>query len=139
MHFDCSDDRQAQDCAAYLMRLARKGKAVEVVDASRQLTRSLPQNRYLHVILAYFAGEYGCTADEAKAIFKRVNRGIFVRDGKAGAYVRSTADLSQEEMSAAIDAFILFAADGGITIPPAEEYKAVFSMMQEAERNRMYI
>ena len=139
MLYNTAEEPQAQACVNYLVRLIRKGKAIEVRDATRDLTRTLPQNRYLHVILAYFAGEYGCTPDEAKALFKRCSRDIFVVQGKECQFVRSTASLSVEEMSTAIDRFIKWAAEGGIEIASADDYKAVFAMQQEAERNRPYL
>ena len=139
MLYNTIEEQQAQACVNYLVRLIRKGKAIEVRDATRDLTRTLPQNRYLHVILAYFAGEYGCTPDEAKALFKRCSRDIFVVQGKECQFVRSTASLSVEEMSTAIDRFIQWAAEGGIEIASADDYKAVFAMQQEAERNRPYL
>ena len=139
MLYNTIEEPQAQACVNYLVRLIRKGKAIEVRDATRDLTRTLPQNRYLHVILAYFACEYGCTPDEAKALFKRCSRDIFVVQGKECQFVRSTASLSVEEMSTAIDRFIQWAAEGGIEIASADDYKAVFAMQQEAERNRPYL
>ena len=139
MLYNTAEEQQAQACVNYLVRLVRKGKAIEVRDATRDLTRTLPQNRYLHAALNYFAGEYGCTPDEAKALFKRCSRDLFVAQGKECQYVRSTASLSVDEMSQAIDRFVLWAAEGGIEIPSADDYRAVFAMLQETERNRPYL
>ena len=141
MLYNTADVQQAQACVNYLMRLVLKGKAIEVRDATRDMTRSLPQNRYLHAMLAHFAGEYGCTLDEAKWYFKEVNKDIFFVVGEDGGhtFVRSTASLSVEEMSLAIDRFIKWAAEGGIYIPSADDYKAVFAMLQETEKNRPYL
>lgn len=53
-----------------------------VVEAKRKdENRTIKQNSYLHLIISYFATQYGCGADEAKIDFykRRCNRDLFER------------------------------------------------------------
>ena len=75
-----------------------------------------------------------------------VNPDIFVRTrqdkilGIERKYLRSTADISKEEMSVAIDRFLSWASStAGIYIPSAEEHKAVVRMQYEVERAKRYM
>ena len=75
-----------------------------------------------------------------------VNPDIFLRTrqdnilGIERKYLRSTADISKEEMSVAIDRFLSWASKtAGIYIPSAEEHKAVVRMQYEVERAQRYM
>lgn len=118
---------------------------VELTEKKPQ--RSLSQNNYCHVAIAYFASEYGITADEAKVdIFKRkCNPDIFIRKrankrGKEVEYLRSTADLDKDEMSLAISRFRDWcSAEAEIYIPSGEEHEYLVYCQQCIERNKEYL
>lgn len=109
--------------------------------------RTLKQNSYLHVIISFFASQYGCTEDEAKIdFFKRAaNRVTFEREvvNKRGIKVktlRSTSDLDREEMSLVIDRFRNWSAMvAGIYLPSPSEQEALVYCMNEIERNQEFI
>ena len=89
--------------------------------------RTLSQNNYLHLLLQVFAMEYGCSLDVAKVdYYKRLcNQDLFEvekvnKQGEVVKDLRSSADLTTEEMAQSIDRFKRFAAEGGIYLPDAD-------------------
>lgn len=110
-------------------------------------SRSLSQNNYLHVILAYFASQIGETTEYVKDnYFKQYCNGdIFVRtknDKILGLvpFLRSSSSLTTEEMSLAISRFRNFSSlEAGIYIPSSEEHKLLQMAQIEIERNKEFI
>ena len=104
--------------------LIDKGKQFELTEKRKR--RSISQNSYLHLILSYFAHEYGETLDYVKRyFFKNVcNKDLFLTEyvntktGEIRKDWRSSADLDTKEMTTAIDSFIMYAnKDAGIFLP----------------------
>lgn len=79
--------------------------------------RSLNQNAYLHLLLSAFGLQYGYTLDEVKTHFYKlvVNKDMFLREGidkftgECYKYLRSSADLTKDEMSKSISDFKVWA------------------------------
>lgn len=109
--------------------------------------RTLSQNNYLHVILAYFASQIGETTDYVKDIFFKqfCNGDIFLRtkhDSMLGnvQFLRSSSSLTTEEMSLAISRFRNFSSmNAGIYIPSSDEHKLLEMAQIEIERNKEFI
>lgn len=124
--------------------LYRKGGVVELTDRSR---RTPAQNRYLHLILGWFAVEYGETVRYVKEeYFKRlVNPDLFVtrrRDRWLGdvTLLRSTRDLTTSELSQAVDRFRDWSSrEAGIYLPEASEEEMLRSVEVEVNRMSRYI
>jgi len=104
--------------------LIEKGKVFELTEKRKR--RSISQNSYLHLILSYFAHEYGETLDYVKRyFFKNVcNKDLFLTEyvnpktGEIRKDWRSSADLDTKEMTIAIDKFIMYAnKEAGIFLP----------------------
>lgn len=123
-------------------------EAKAIVEVKKKLpNRSLSQNAYLHLILGWFACEYGCSTDEVKVeYFKReCNRVIFERKkiNKQGieiTYLRSSAELDTGEMTNAIDRFRNWAsAQGGIYLPSPNEKDYLLHIQQELEKSKEFI
>lgn len=120
----------------YCEHLLEKKAYVEVKEKKPQ--RSLSQNKYLHVCLAYFASEFGYDLETVKQdIFKKiVNEDIFKRErnnrhGTKVIYLRSTAELNTEELTTALERFRNYSAtQAGLYIPEPNEQQAIM----EAER-----
>lgn len=119
-----------------------------IVDLTeKKQNRSLAQNAYYHVIIAYFASEYGVSKEQAECdYFKRLcNKDIFVRTvvnrkGKEVESLRSSADLDKEEMSLALTRFRNWAsAEAEIYIPSGEEHEYLVFCQQQIERNKEYL
>lgn len=123
-----------------------EGKTCIVDLTEKQQGRSLAQNAYYHVILGYFAAEYGVSKEQAECdYFKRLcNKDIFVRNvkNKKGfevEYLRSSADLDKDEMSLAITRFRNWcSAEAEIYIPSGEEHEYLVFCQQTIERNKEY-
>ena len=136
------------DKANFLLRakkLAESGKIVEL--AEKKPRRSLPQNKYLHVILAYFGTQTGNTLEWVKQQYykKLVNPDLFIRE-KEDKYLgrikvlRSSADLDSIEFSFSIERFRNWAAhEAGIYIPSADEAMLIQHMEIEIERHKEFL
>lgn len=119
--------------------LRNKGAVVELTE---KRARSLQANKYLHLMLSKFALEYGYTLDEVKTHFYKVtvNPDIYIRErvdkfsGEIYKYVRSSAELTSDEMSKSIEAFREFwLEEGGYRFPPSDEYIALLHIQHDVE------
>ena len=142
------DTSNPLDKANFLLRakkLVESGKIVELTE--KKPRRSLPQNKYLHVLLAYFGTQTGNTLEWVKQQYykKLVNPDLFIRE-KEDKYLgkikvlRSSADLDTSEFSLSIERFRNWASqEAGIYLPNADEYIIIQQMEIEIERNKEYL
>lgn len=145
MIFDPNNPFDVVKAREYLNSLFGRGALVEIKRKAPR--RSNAQNNYLHLILGYFASEYGCSMEEAKIdFFKReCNRELFERDGvnkqgKGVTYLRSSKDLSSAEMSLATERFRNWSsAVANIYLPAPNEEQFLAHCMKMIEENREYI
>lgn len=136
------------DKANFLLRakkLAESGKIVELTE--KKPRRSLPQNKYLHVLLAYFGTQTGNTLEWVKQQYykKLVNPDLFIRE-KEDKYLgkikvlRSSADLDTSEFSLSIERFRNWAAqESGVYLPSADEHIIIQQMEICIERDKEYL
>lgn len=109
--------------------------------------RSIAQNSYLHVCLAYFASEFGYNLEEVKYnIFKKiVNKDIFSKQrvskrGQMVTYWRSTADLDTKELTDAIERFRNYSAMvAGLYIPEPNEEDALLEAQKQIALYEKYL
>ena len=142
------DTSNPLDKANFLLRakkLAESGKIIEM--SEKKPRRSLPQNKYLHVILAYFGTQTGNTLEWVKQQYykKLVNPDLFIRE-KEDKYLgkikvlRSSADLDTSEFSLSIERFRNWAAqEASVYIPSSDEAILVQKMEIEIERNKEFL
>lgn len=143
MTYDLSNARHLAQFHTRISALEERGASVELRELSG---RTKAQNSYLHLILGVVAIETGNTLAYTKDIyFKRlVNPDIFVKEvndlyvGKVQV-VRSSADLSVETMSTAIDKFKRWAAEQGIYIPEPEDAERLKDIELEMGRMKSYL
>lgn len=136
------------DKANFLLRAKKLAESGVIVDLTeKKPRRSLPQNKYLHVILAYFGTQTGNTLEWVKQQYykKLVNPDLFIRE-KEDKYLgrikvlRSSADLDTAEMSLSIERFRNWAAqEVGIYIPSVDEAILIQQMEIEIERNKEFL
>lgn len=136
------------DKANFLLRAKKLAESGVIVDLTeKKPRRSLPQNKYLHVILAYFGTQTGNTLEWVKQQYykKLVNPDLFIRE-KEDKYLgrikvlRSSADIDTAEMSLSIDRFRNWAAqEAGVYIPAADEAILIQQMEIEIERNKEFL
>ena len=145
MRYDGSNELHAAQARARLEKLIRERKVFDLTEKKPQ--RSLSQNAYLHVLIAYFACQYGETEEYVKREYfkKLVNPDTFIRErddrflGRIK-YLRSSADLTTEEMTLCIDRFRNWSsAQAGIYLPSPDEGRLISLMEIEIERNKEFI
>lgn len=140
MTYDTNNPLDAKRALERVAFLVEKKRPIEVTDKS---IRSLQQNRYLHLILGLLAMETGNTLEYVKTEYfkKGCNPDIFVVKRydailrREVEHVKSSKDVSREEMSVAIDRYRKFCAENGFPTPSPED-KAYLQMI-EIDMGRM--
>lgn len=116
-----------------------------VVILQEMTKRTLKQNNYLHLILTAFALETGYTLECVKRNFFKleVNKDLFLTEerGNFGTKqaLRSTSQITKENLSIAIDKFKKWSSDNGIYLPEAEDEEYLAHLEIEASRLQRYI
>lgn len=128
MLYNCRNDL---DRANFLARAQLLAERKDVVELRTKRQRTLKQNGYLYCLLSYFAAQYGEEVEYVKTEYFKllVNPSIFVVGSWIDKFtkekrikVRSTSDLTTEELSVAIDRFRDWSArEAEIYLPTAEE------------------
>lgn len=143
MVYDLSSDYQRKAFNARCDFLMEKGRVVELTEKS---LRTQNQNNYLHLLIGVVAMETGNTLEDAKAVYfkEECNADIFRitktdKRGKSFSALRSTADLTKEEMSIAIDRFKRWGAENGIYMPAPGDESLLKMIAVEMERNKAYL
>lgn len=75
MKYDGSNPLHVQQARAKLEKLIKEQKVFELTEKKPQ--RSLNQNKYLWLLIEYWATQTGYTKDEAEFIYKEVNKDIY--------------------------------------------------------------
>lgn len=139
-NYDC---QRAKDRLKYFIENEKKFELTE-----KKPLRSLKQNNYLHLILSYYALEYGETLDYIKQnVFKIIcNHDIFLTEyanrktGIIRTELRSTADINSQEMTMAIDRFRTYASkEAGIYLPAPEDLNYLEEIEKEVTNNKLYL
>lgn len=143
MVYDLSSDFQRKSFLARMDNLMEKGAVVELTEKA---FRSPNQNRYLHLLIGVVAIETGNTLEDAKMwYFKETcNPDLFHvqhRDkmGNCIDHIRSTAELTKEEMSTAIDRFKRWGAENGIYMPNPDDASLLKAIEIEMGRMKSYL
>ena len=119
--------------------LSQRGAMVELTDRSK---KTYSQNRYLHLLLDYYAVCMDVSPETVKReLYKRIiNPDIFVLESKvewAKDDLKSTKSITKEEMTLSITRFrntVALPEYGGIVTPDAKNKQQMFWMEQEIER-----
>lgn len=143
MVYDLSSDFQRK---AFLARVDNLMEKDAVVELTEKAFRSPNQNKYLHLLIGVVAIETGNTLEDAKKwYFKETcNPDLFHvqhRDkmGNCIDHIRSTAELTKEEMSMAIDRFKRWGAENGIYMPNSEDIHLLKEIEIEMGRMKSYL
>ena len=145
MVYDTSNPLDKANFLLRVKKLADSGKVIELTE--KKPRRSLPQNKYLHVLLAYFGTQTGNTLEWVKQQYykKLVNPDLFIRE-KEDKYLgkikvlRSSADLDTSKFSLSVERFRNWASqEAGVYLPSADEYIIIQQMEIEIERNKEYL
>ena len=143
MQYDLTSDFQRKAFLSKVDNLLERGAVVELTEKT---FRSKSQNNYLHLLIGVVAMDTGNTlADVKEWYFKRLcNRDLFITtktDKFAGEVevVRSSADLTKEEMSIAIDRFKSWGSQNGIYMPNPGDESLLREIAIEMGRNKAYL
>lgn len=143
MIYNLSTPLDRERFAARANQQLQKGSVVELTEKT---LRSYNQNSYLHLLIGTIAMETGVSLEYAKREYfkKLVNREIFIRkehDRFSGEIeiIRSSADLSVEEMRISIDRFRMWAAEQGFYLPSPEDRDRLRDIEIEMGRMRQYL
>lgn len=146
MLYDLSIELQAENFKKRCNMLFKKRCIVDLTEKKPQ--RTMRQNAYLHACLGYFGLQFGYTTEEVKQWYfkEECNSDLFVREisdrisGDRRVRLRSSADLTTDEMTLAIERFRDWAAqEAGVYIPSPEEHRLVMQMEIEVERAKKYL
>ena len=143
MLYNLSNPLDRERFAARANALLQKGS---VTDLTEKTLRTRNQNSYLHLIIGAVAMDVGVTLEYAKREYfkKLVNRDLFIRkeqDRFSGEIevIRSSASLTIEEMSIAIDRFKRWGAENGFYLPSPEDKDMLKYIEIEMGRMRQYL
>ena len=143
MTYDLSQTLDRERFRTRCFFLISKGAAV---DLTERTFRSTSQNRYLHLLIGLVALEVGESVEYVKeTYFKRlVNPSTFIvaREDKLAGKVetlRSSADLTKEEMSTAIDRFKTWGRLQGWAMPDPGDTEILRQLEIEMSRQNRYI
>nr|WP_320058813.1 hypothetical protein [uncultured Bacteroides sp.] len=145
MIYNTVNEYEAQKLREDTERAIKNQDVVE--QTKKRLSRTLKQNAYLHLIIGWFACEYGCSIDEVKVDFykRTCNKAIYERtrvnkQGKEVTYLRSSKDLDTEEMALSITRFRNWSsAIASIYLPSADEREFLLHVKQVIEYNKEFI
>ena len=123
--------------------LKKKGASVELTEPQQ---RTVGQNNYLHLLLGVIAMDTGNTVAHVKAwYYKRlVNPDLFVVEAKDPflgdiEVLRSSKDLTKEEMSESIDRFKRWGNENGYYMPEPGDESLLQAIEAEMARLKMYL
>lgn len=143
MQYNLATDLDQERFVNRANALLQKGVVVELTEKT---FRSPNQNRYIHLLIGIIAMETGVGLDYAKREYfkKLVNRDLFVikrADRFAGEIedLRSSSDLTIEEMSMAIDRFKRWGHENGFYMPSPEDTERLRDIEIEMGRLKMYL
>lgn len=141
MIFDLRHDKEC--FKEYAEKLISEEALVELTKKDK---RTNQQNRYLHLILGWFALATGYSIEEVKLdIFKRqCNTDLFMKkvtgkNGLSRIQMKSTRELSSADMTTAIERFRNYSAKQGIYIPYPYEEQFLAEIRKELSRNAEWI
>lgn len=143
MQYDLTSDFQRKAFLSRVDNLLERGVVVELTEKT---IRTRGQNNYLHLLIGCVAMETGNTIEDTKRwYFKEVcNPDLFHTQhfdklGNCIDSIRSTADLTKEEMSMAIDRFKRWGYENGIYMPNPGDESLLREIAIEMGRNKAYL
>ena len=140
MYYDLSNPTDLKSAQSRWDFLVAKQKRINLSEKRRKRTYS--QNRYLHLLLGWFALETGYTLSEAKHIYKMMSKVIFVYTKKGIKFVKSSADIDTKQMTITIERFRNYSNDtAGIYLPSPNETEFLNNIENQMSKyeNKIYI
>jgi len=144
MKYDLNKALDVDKFKRYSSQLVKSGAFIELKKINQ---RSNQQNRYLHLILGWFASNFGYNLEYVKQQFFKIdcNKSLFViertnhKDQTKYKDIRSTAELTTSEMTTAIERFRNFSADNDLYLPEPNELEYLKQIEIEIENYKNFI
>lgn len=146
MKYDMSNASHREQIQKRLATILEKENGiVELTEVKPK--RTIKQNNYLFLILGLFACEYGESIDYVKEYYFKLaaNKTLFLREkedkilGKRR-FLRSSSELTTEEMTLAIERFRDWSSIyAGIYLPSPEEHRLLELADIEISRNKEHL
>lgn len=145
MIYELSNEYDLEKFKDKVQKLIESKKTVEL--KAKNPKRSLRQNSYLHLILGWFACNYGCSVEEAKLDFfkRKCNKDIFEKErsnakGQRIRYLISTSDLDSGQMTLSIERFRNWSAnEAELYLPAPDDLRYLQYVEKEIEKNKEFI
>lgn len=146
MKYDMSNASHREQLQKRLDKFLKEQKGiVEFTEVKPK--RTIKQNSYLYLILGLFSCEYGESIDYVKEYYFKyaANKTLFLREKEdrilgVRKYLRSSSDLTTEEMTLAIERFRDWSSiHAGIYLPSPEEHRLLELADIEISRNKQYL
>lgn len=135
MYFDLTNDAQRSQFREIVERMLQRGTIVRLTD---EKPRTLEQNSFYQLLVTYFASRTGINPAFVRDVLIkcRICPDIFIRDGR----VRSSADLTSDEMRTVISRFQFWAStEAGVELPDSDDYRLVINALRIVEEDRCFI
>lgn len=145
MLFNPKDKESVQKSAIVYAECLAGEELFEIVRKGR---RTLSQNSYLHLLLSYLASQLGYKMEYVKTEYykKLVNPYIYIYEfydrvqDKVVSGLRSSKDLTKEEMMISIERLKIWSAEeAGIVLPDAEDKQAIQQAQIEVDKAKLWI
>ena len=131
----------------FLLKVANLLDKQATVELSEKNYKSVQQNRYLHLIITWFAIENGYEIEFVKQEYykKLSNSEIFLVKKwdkfteKEIDFLRSITDVTKEEMTLSIERFRIWSAKNGTYLPDSNEREFLKHIELEAQKHKEYL
>jgi len=146
MIYNPENRMDVQSAIEKLKYFVAKNKVFEL--KAKQVPKTYPQLKYAHLIMGWFAWQYGETTEYIKLEYfkKLVNPEIFEyeftnrKTGEIRIEYKSLADVSKEEMTLAINRFRDYSSkEAGIYLPEPNDLVMMRHVELEIENNKQYL
>lgn len=146
MIYNPANELDVQRAIEKIKYFVNKKKVFELIQ--KRETKTYPQIKYAHLIMGWFALEYGETTEYIKLQYfkKLVNPKIFEfefinrKTGEIRKDYRSCADLTKDELSLSITRFRNYSSkEAGIYLPGPEDLPMLKQIEIEINNNKQYL
>ena len=146
MIYNPANEIDVQRSVDKLKYFIKKKKVFEL--KQKQVSKTYPQIKYVHLIMGWFALEYGETLEYIKLEYfkKIVNPEIFEfefinrKTGEVRTEYKSLADVTKDELTLAINRFRDFSSkEAGIYLPEPRDLAILQQIEIELNNNKQYL
>lgn len=139
MKYNLSIPDQRAKFVQYAKHLTENKKYVELKVIRKR--RSLAQNNYLHLILAWWGLEYGYTLEESKHIYKKLCCAWYEYEKNGETFYKKSSELNTKQMTETISYFRDWSAQNGLYLPSPNEQEQLESIQNQLDiyGNKKYV